>query len=157
MFHSRLSHSCGWNSFGFTHCDQLSSAFQFDGGKVICQKFGEGVENSTGIRNPSALSRGARVTRQPIFSSVRPLMTSSFVFSSSARGHMIIAPWMFTATVWQLILRVWSFSANKIVIGTRTITRWLRRLSSPASNAAPRLGSSFVLFTGQAPKSPSAD
>ena len=62
--------------------NQLSSAFQLEGGKVICQKFGEGEVNSTGIRNPSELSRGARVTRHPIFSSVRSFNISSLVFSS---------------------------------------------------------------------------
>ena len=59
---------------------------------MICQKLGDGMTNSTGIRNPSELSRGARVTRESTFSSVRPFTTSSFVSASSERGHTTMAP-----------------------------------------------------------------
>src|SRR5579864_9213903 len=72
--------------------DQFSGAFQFAGGKEICQKLGDGEVNSTGIRKPSALSRGARVTREATFSFVRPFTTSIVVSASSVRGHTTIAP-----------------------------------------------------------------
>ena len=59
---------------------------------MICQKLGDGEVNSSGIRNPSELSRGARVTRQATVSSVRPFTTSSVVSASNERGHTTIAP-----------------------------------------------------------------
>ena len=59
---------------------------------MICQKFGDGEVNSSGIKKPSELSRVARVTRVATFSSVRPFTSSRFVSASSERGDTIIAP-----------------------------------------------------------------
>src|SRR5580704_13073373 len=72
--------------------DQFSGPFQFAGGKVICQKLDDVEMNSKGIRNPSELSRGARVTRQTTVSFVRPFSNSICVSASNERGEMTNAP-----------------------------------------------------------------
>lgn len=71
---------------------QISGFFQLVGGKEICQKLGDGDVNSTGIRYPSALSLGARVTRELIRCWVRSFRTTNSVPASSVRAQVTIAP-----------------------------------------------------------------
>ena len=65
----------------------------------MCQKPRTGVSNSTGIREPSGVSRGVRVTRHDERSPVRSFRISSFMSVGNVREQSTMAPWSLTATV----------------------------------------------------------
>jgi hypothetical protein len=134
---------------------QSLCGFQSGGGNEMPQKPGMGLANSTGIRNPSGVWRGERVTRQATRPPVRAFSKSKRESASNARSHSNMAPWSLTATVCAGIPFGGWTEARCSFTGTRIMTRWLRRRSSAGRSWTRARPSSRGLVTVPGPRNPS--